>query len=271
MSSDLLKRSHAPLTSAAWKEIDETARRALRTHLIARKLVDLEGPKGWEFAAVGLGRLAVEQEDTKTGNVEYGIHRVQPLVEFRVRFDLDIWELDNISRGAKDVDLGPLIDAAQRAARFEDSAVLKGFDPGSIVGLEGSAEHQSMPLPLEATGFIDTLSKASLELQRASIEGPYALALGPAPYRFLASATATGYPLRRQVERLLEGPVLETDILEGGCLVSGRGGDFLLIVGQDLSIGYETHDAREVRLFVTESFTFRVLEPKAIVPFTVKT
>lgn len=54
-------------------------------------------------------------------------------------------------------------------------------------------------------------------------------------------------------------------MLEGGAVLSVRGGDFVLTVGQDLSIGYKLHEAREIELFFTESFTFQVLEPAAAV------
>jgi len=48
-------------------------------------------------------------------------------------------------------------------------------------------------------------------------------------------------------------------------VLSRRGGDFELTVGQDLAIGYKQHDAKDVDLYYTESFTFRVLEPAAAV------
>ena len=39
-------------------------------------------------------------------------------------------------------------------------------------------------------------------------------------------------------------------------------------VGQDISIGYLSHDADNVTLYLEESLTFRVLEPDAIVVVT---
>jgi len=48
-------------------------------------------------------------------------------------------------------------------------------------------------------------------------------------------------------------------------LLSHRGGDFQLTVGQDLSIGYTGHDKETVHLYLTESFTFRVLDRTAAV------
>ena len=70
------------------------------------------------------------------------------------------------------------------------------------------------------------------------------------------------------VRRLLDGPIVWTPALEGAAVVSLRGGDFELTVGQDLSIGYLEHDARRVRLYVQESFAFRVLSPQAAVPLS---
>jgi uncharacterized linocin/CFP29 family protein len=51
----------------------------------------------------------------------------------------------------------------------------------------------------------------------------------------------------------------------GAALVSTRRGDYELTVGQDLSIGYTAHDRTDVDLFITETFTFRVLEEKAAI------
>jgi len=51
-------------------------------------------------------------------------------------------------------------------------------------------------------------------------------------------------------------------------MLTKRGGDFELILGQDLAIGYESHTQTKVKLYFTESFTFRVLEPAAVMNFT---
>jgi uncharacterized linocin/CFP29 family protein len=47
--------------------------------------------------------------------------------------------------------------------------------------------------------------------------------------------------------------------------VSMRGGDFLFDSGEDISIGYEHHDAQTVALYLSESFSFRVVTPEAAV------
>ena len=92
---DILRRQLAPITDAAWEEIAEQAQTVLRAHLSGRTVVDVDGPHGLAHAAVGLGRLDVRDEEPGDG-VGYGLHRVQPLIETRARFELDVWELDNV-------------------------------------------------------------------------------------------------------------------------------------------------------------------------------
>ena len=91
---DLLKRSLAPLTDAAWEMIDQEAKDVLQTQLTARRFVDVDGPKGWTLAAEPLGRLSV-LSDPKKDKVGYGLHAVLPLVEVRSPFELGIWEMWN--------------------------------------------------------------------------------------------------------------------------------------------------------------------------------
>jgi uncharacterized linocin/CFP29 family protein len=47
--------------------------------------------------------------------------------------------------------------------------------------------------------------------------------------------------------------------------MSTRGGDFELDIGQDFSIGYLSHSAKTVELYLQETFTFRVLTTEAAV------
>jgi uncharacterized linocin/CFP29 family protein len=256
---DYLKRAHAPITADAWEIIEEEARSALKNTLTGRKFVDTVGPKGWDLSAVALGRVEIEADNS------YGIRKVLPVVELRIPFLLDIQELDNLSRGAKDLHLDSLHQAVREAARFEDSAILKGFSPGTISGLEEASELEPLEMQLEAQPFLDGAARAILELQRSFAEGPYALVIDSESFRFLASSQS-GYPLLRRVTNLLGGPVLPTDVLqESGFLVSTRGGDFELTLGQDFSIGYDHHDIHKIRFILCETFTFRVLAPNALV------
>ncbi|MFO7654686.1 MAG: family 1 encapsulin nanocompartment shell protein [Candidatus Krumholzibacteriia bacterium] len=265
---DFLRRGLAPVASGAWGEIDETVARVLRAQLRGRSVVDVEGPFGLDRAAVGLGRLNSVSNPEK-GEVGFGVHRVQPLVETRVSFDLDVWELDNHARGAVDLKLDAAEEAARAIARFEDEAVFNGFDDGSIVGLTELREHDPVAIAAEPGSFLDGVARALLTLRDAGVEGPYALVLGPDLYRLYATHAA-GYPLKKQVQNLVEGDVVYARSLEGALLLSQRGGDFVLTLGQDLAVGYEGHTNRTATLFITESFTFRVVDPNAGVVLPVK-
>lgn len=261
---DLLRRSMAPVTAEAWKEIDETAARVIKSQLSARTLVDVSGPHGWDLASVNLGRLEVPGQKGSP-EVPWGIRQVQPLIETRIHFQLNQWELDNVSRGCDDPDVEALEDTAQKAALFEENAIYNGFKDGQIKGLIPSAAHKPIKLPANVEEYPQAISEAIKALALAGVGGPYALALGTKAYYSLVHHVKTGYPLIKAVRNLLGGEVLWSPALEGGVLLSTRGGDFELVLGQDFSIGYASHDKDNIELFLTESFTFRVLEPEAVI------
>ena len=56
--------------------------------------------------------------------------------------------------------------------------------------------------------------------------------------------------------------------MKGAVALSRRGGDFIFDSGQDVSIGYERHDAEAVALYLQESFSFRAATPEAAVALT---
>jgi uncharacterized linocin/CFP29 family protein len=261
---DLLKRSLAPITDAAWETVKKEAARALASQLTARKIVDIEGPKGIAHPAVGLGHLDVTDCEVRNGKMCYGIHRVLPLVEVRASFEMNIWNLDDTERGAKDVDVDAVIEAARNVAGFEERAIYRGLPKAGIVGMEQAAEGSTLTLGEAGSAYPDAVARAKLILSDREVEGPYALVLGPRPFRIL-EGTSSGYPIKKQVEEIIGGPILYSAFLEGGFFVSTRGGDLELTLGQDISLGYETHDTRTVRLYLSESFAFRVLEPRSIV------
>ena len=265
----LLRRHSAPIAPEAWDEIEDAVRDALLPCLSARRVVDVDGPHGLDKAAVGLGRLEVPKDGTK-GPVGYGVHRVQPLVETRAVFELGLWELDNLARGAKDVDLGPAERAACELATFEDRAVFQGFAAGGVTGLCSVSDIDPIPLEFETEDFAAAVGEASFALRDHGVGGPYALVLGPEASRWL-DAQSCGYPLRRQIAGIFEGDIVYSPMVEGGVLVSQRGGDFELTLGQDVALGYESHQNGSVRMFLTESFTFRILDPAAAVVLTRKT
>ncbi|MFO7901937.1 MAG: family 1 encapsulin nanocompartment shell protein [Planctomycetota bacterium] len=268
--TDLLRRSHAPLTDAAWREIDETAARLLKTHLVAREIVDVEGPFGWEFAAVNLGGLDIADE-AGPEDVPWGTRRVMPLIEARLPFMLNQMELDAVSRGAKDADLEPLETVAKQACAFEETAIYHGMPSARLVGLLQEAGRGKVALPKQPREMVQAVAEAVRKLQQAGVPRPYFLLLGTEPLLRLQTDGDGGYPPYRVIQELVEGHIRSCPTLQGGLLLSGAPGNFELTIGQDWSIGYTMHDRDTIELYLTESFMFRVLEPAAAVELTGKT
>ncbi len=260
-----LLRGHAPITDGAWEAIDREARHRLATVLAARKLVDFTGPHGWAHAATPLGRSAALATTPGTG-VLARQRRVLPLVELRLPFTLSRAELDDIERGAPDPDLGPLDEAALRIAVSENATVFHGYPEAGIVGISEASDHAELALPTEPEQLPMAVAKAVDLIRGAGIAGPYGLAISPEGYTSIIETTEHGgYLLFDHLRHILDGPVVRAPGLAGAVVASLRGGDFLLETGQDLSIGYLSHTADTVDLYLEESLSFRVTEPGAAV------
>ncbi|MBX5440204.1 MAG: bacteriocin family protein [Solirubrobacteraceae bacterium] len=262
--SHLLRR-HAPITEAAWREIDEEARQRLQPALAARRLVDFAGPFGWERSATNLGRV-----DALAGEPVAGVRarrrRVLPFVELRAPFSLARAELEDLDRGAADVDLDALDAAAQRIAVAENLAVFHGLAPAGIGGVADGSSHPVVPLGDGFEAYPAAIARAVEMLLSAGIEGPYGIALSPEAYTGVAgTAERGGYPLIDHLKAIAGGPIAWAPGVTGAVVLSLRGGDFLFESGQDLAVGYEGHDADAVHLYLEESFSFRVATPEAAV------
>jgi uncharacterized linocin/CFP29 family protein len=260
-----LWRELAPVPAEAWKEIDDEAKRTLTVTLAGRKIADFEGPLGWDASSVGLGR-ADELKESPGQGVRAALRKVQPLVELRVPFTLSRRELDSVARGAKDTDLEPVAKAAMAIALAEDRAVFQGYAAAGIEGICEASGGEALTISENYENYPALVAEALSKLRKSGVDGPYAIALGPQCYVGLTETTKDGFPIMQHVQRLLDGPVIWAPAVDGAVVVSLRGEDFELIVGRDFSIGYLAHSATTIDLYIEESFTFRILEPKAAVP-----
>lgn len=259
-----LLRTNAPVTDAVWKLLDDEARERATPALAARKLVDFSGPFGWEHSATNLGRTA----PLASGPIE-GVtglqRRVLPLVEVRADFELPLAELRDVDRGADDVDLAALDKAARHIAIAENVAVFHGW-PDVITGIGDASPYEHQALGDATDGYPRQVASAVERLLSSGITGPYGLALGPDQYRrVVETAEHGGYPLLDHLRKILEGPIVWAPGVIGAVVLSMRGGDFVFECGEDLSIGYDSHDSGVVRLYLEESFSFHVATPEAAV------
>ena len=265
---DDLHRELAPVSDAAWTEIEDEARRTVKLALAGRKVVDFDGPRGWDCASVSLGRTEALAQ-APAGGIEARLRRVQPLVELRAPFTLRRDELESVARGGRDPDLKPVTDAARTIAAAEDHAIFHGYPAGGIKGIAEGAAHATLALSDDYERYPKVVAEALSHLRHAGVAGPYAIALGPRCYKGLTeTTTAGGMRVFDHVRNLLDGPVVWAPAVNGAVIASMRGGDFVLTVGQDLSIGYLGHDADTVTLYLQESMTFRVLSGEAAVPLS---
>jgi uncharacterized linocin/CFP29 family protein len=260
-----LFRELAPVSDAGWAEIESEATRSLRHFLAGRKVVDLTGPLGWEESAADLGQVDPLSNSAAEG-VEASVRVVQPLVELRTPFTMSRSELASIDRGGKGPDLAAVIEAARRAALAEDRAIFSGYAPGGIAGISAQSPHEPIVIGDDYELFPRAVASALALLRGAGVEGPFGVALGPRCYTSVIETTQHGgYPVLEQLRLITGGPLVWAPAVDGSIVLSLRGGDFELVSGEDFSIGYSSHDADSVALYLEESMTFRAHAPEAAV------
>lgn len=258
-----LYRELAPVSAAAWEAIEEEAKRTLKRHLSARRVVDVSGPKGVDFSAVGTGHT---KGIAAPGDGIQAVQReVKALVELRVSFELTRQAVDDVERGATDSDWSSVKEAARKIAFAEDNSVFEGYDAAGIQGIRQGTSNPVLALPSSVRGYPDIVAQAVSQLRLAGVNGPYALVLGSDPYTAVSGGSDEGYPVLQHIHRLIDGDIIWAPAIRGGFVLTTRGGDFELDLGQDISIGYLSHSETSVRLYLQESFTFRLLTTEAAV------
>ena len=232
-----LHRELAPISDAAWSEIEEETSRTIKRYLAGRRVVDVQGPGGIALSAIGTGHL---RNLAAPGDGILARQReVKPLVELRVPFELDRQQIDDVERGANDSDWQPAKDAARLLAFAEDRAIFEGYAAAEIAGLREGTSNPVLTLPADVRA-----------------------------YTALSESSDHGYPVLRHIKELVDGEIIWAPAVNGAFVLTTRGGDFSLHIGEDVSIGYLSHDDKTVRLYLQETFTFLLLTTEASVALT---
>jgi uncharacterized linocin/CFP29 family protein len=261
-----LHRELAPISDGAWGQIEEEAARTLKRYLAGRRVVDVKGPGGTMLSAVGTGHL--RQVEAPGTGILARQREVKALVELRVPFDLERQAIDDVERGANDSDWQPLKDAAKRIAFAEDRAIFDGYAAASIEGIRKGTSNPVTSLPADVSHYPDAISEALSQLRLVGVNGPYSVLLGADAYTALSEASDHGYPVIQHIQRLVNEEIIFAPAIAGAFVVTTRGGDFELHIGQDVSIGYLGHTDKAVTLYLQESFTFLLLTTEASVALT---
>jgi uncharacterized linocin/CFP29 family protein len=258
-----LHRELAPISAAAWSQIEDEATRTLKRHLAARRVVDVLGPAGFDLSAVGTGHLA--PLESPLDPVTARLRVVRPLVELRTPFELDRQAVDDVERGAMDADWQPVKDAARQLAFAEDRAVFDGYAAAHIEGIGQGTSNPIQALPADARAYPDAITQAISQLRLVGVNGPYRAVLSADAYTAVSETSDYGYPVLEHIRRLVGDEIVWAPAIAGAFVLSTRGGDFALHLGQDVSIGYSSHTETHVRLYLQETFTFVLLTAEAAV------
>jgi len=204
-----LHRELAPISDAAWADIEEETTRTLKRYLAGRRVVDVHGPGGVGLSAVGT--------------------------------------------------------AAQKIAYAEDRAIFEGYSAAGIGGIRQGTSNPVLTLPADVRHYPDAVAQALERLRLVGVNGPYSLLLSADAYTALAETSDNGYPVLEHVKKLVKDEIIWTPAIAGAFVLTTRGGDFDLHIGQDVSIGYLSHTDRVVRLYLQETLTFLLLTTEAAV------
>jgi uncharacterized linocin/CFP29 family protein len=258
-----LHRELAPISEGAWAQIEEETARTIKRYLAGRRVVDVHGPEGPALAAVGTGHQHAIKGPGD--GVSAQLRDARALVELRVPFELERQMIDDVERGANDSDWQPAKDAARKIAFAEDRAIFEGYTPAGIVGVRQGTSNPKKSLPADVRKYPEAFAQALSQLRLAGVNGPYSILLGADAYTELAETSDEGYPVLDHVKRLFEGKIIWAPAIDGAFLLTTRGGDFDLHIGQDTSLGYLSHSDTQVRLYLQETFTFFYLTSEAAV------
>src|SRR5882724_2888038 len=258
-----LHRELAPISDAAWAEIEEETSRTLKRYLAGRRVVDVPAAGGIAVPGVGTGHL--RPIAAPADGILARQREVKPLVELRVSFELSRQAIDDVERGSHDSDWQPAKDAAKKLAFAEDRAIFNGYHEADIQGIREGTSNPIETLPADVRDYPDAVAHALSQLRLVGVNGPYSVLLGANEYTALAETRDHGYPVLEHVKRIVDGNLVWAPAIEGAFVVTTRGGDFELSIGQDISIGYLSHSDAAVQLYLQETFVFRVLTTEAAV------
>jgi uncharacterized linocin/CFP29 family protein len=261
-----LHRELAPISDAAWGQIEEETSRTIKRYLAGRRVVDLQGPGGTALSAVGTGHL--RNVAAPGDGIVARQREVKPLVELRVPFELDRQQIDDVERGANDSDWQPAKDAARLLAFAEDRAIFEGYAAAGIGGIREGTSNPVITLPTDIRAYPDVIAQALSQLRLVGVNGPYSALLGADAYTALSETSDHGYPVLQHIKSLVDGEIIWAPAITGAFVLTTRGGDFGLYIGEDVSIGYLSHNDKTVRLYLEETFTFLLLTTEASVALT---
>jgi uncharacterized linocin/CFP29 family protein len=213
-----LYRELAPITGAAWAEIEMEATRTFKRHIAGRRVVDVSEPGGPVTAGISTGHL-VDVAPPGAGVVAH-LRDSKPLVRLRVPFTVARTDVDDVERGSQDSDWDPVKEAAKQLAFAEDRAIFEGYAAASIDGVRQSSSNAPLALPTDPREIPDVIAQALSALRLAGVDGPYCVLLSADAYTKVSETTEHGYPIREHLNRLVDGEIIWAPAIDGAFVLS---------------------------------------------------
>ena len=241
-----LLRALAPISDAAWEQIEDEAQP--RAAQLPRR-----PPAGRLLRPPRLGALGARPrpggpERPRPGGrgCESRLRRVQPLVELRTPVPAGAVRDRRRRPRRPRRRLGPGHRRRPPAALAEDRLVFQGFPSAGVRGIvEPPRRTTRSPSARTTTATRTTWPRPSRPCGAPASPGPTPSRSGRAATPGVIETTEHGgYPVLEHLRLITGGPVVWAPAVDGAVVLSQRGDDFELVVGQDLSIGYTDHDAR---------------------------
>lgn len=262
---DLLNRDDAPFESGFWDLIDQTVRSVAESQLSARKLIYSDGP-------FGLGLQFVPGTEKDTGKVENGMEITapicMPLPLFNASFSISAREIEAHKRDGLSLSLQQLIKNVLNVCAQEDSFIFYGLKTMGIPGLLNSPGVQKSKLKEwdQVGDAVEAVIAAVEKLDAAGFHCPYSLALSTALYNKLFRR----YPQTEILEMdhlkalVTDGIIKASAISSGGVLIASGRAFASIILGQDLSVGFEGPSGRDFIFTLSESLALRLIMPSSV-------
>ena len=138
-------------------------------------------------------------------------------------------------------------DASRQIAFAEDRSIFEGYPAAGIAGVRQASSNPALTLPADVRDYPAAVAEALGHLRSAGVDGPYSVVLSADAYTAVSETSDHGYPVFNHIDRLISGEIVWAPAIDGAFVLTTRGGDFALHLGQDTSIGYLSHDAETVR------------------------
>jgi len=260
-----LRRGAAPLSAKVWKEIDDIAGSMFKQTVVARRILDFDGPRGWNHVATQLGTFNPAQMPQYSGKVRFSLPDVMLLTELRADFTLPWADIDIFERVGPRLESKSIEEAARDMALAEDGLAFYGSSTNP--GILSSRDTPRVALSdwSQSGRLVADLLAAVEKLDTLGVKGPYEAVFSPHHYYSYLRQTGEGgaYPAAKQLGIVIA-KVHNSPVVDGAVLFSTRGGDFLMTVGGDFTVGYRAHDETAVHLFCVETIAAQLLTPEAI-------